>query len=197
MQNRQFLLLLTCLLLVRQLAWGHDSDKAFFTIHQEKETVVIEAEFPWTIRNSLIENAPYLNNSSSQEAFDKAFEELIKQNLLVYGIHGEQLPFVRLEEINSEVHSHSYKYKLVYKGSKISKIKNTLLFNIFDNSQNYHYFVTDKDTLSFETTQKQAIYSFPNTQTKTNPTPIFWGIVLGMLLLVVGLKRTNLMKSKK
>lgn len=138
-------------------AQAHDSDKAFFLVYQTNNTTVVEAEFPWTIRNSLLENAPYLNNASGQEAFDKAFRELIEQNLIVYGSDGEKMPFVSLEEIKDELHSHSYKYKLTYKGFGVSKIQNTLLFNIFDDSINYHQFVTEKDTLNFETIRTNSI----------------------------------------
>ena len=67
MKNK-FILCFVCLF--SNLGLAHETNEAFFRIVQKENTIEIEAEFPWTMRNALIAFNPSLENSTNKKDFE-------------------------------------------------------------------------------------------------------------------------------
>ena len=57
---KQYVLLFILVNVSGFFGYAHKTDEAFFTFDQKENTVEIHAEFPYTMRNALIEFNPYL-----------------------------------------------------------------------------------------------------------------------------------------
>ena len=60
-------------------SYAHSPFEAFFSISQSKDSVLIKAEFPWTLRNALLAFSPDLVNAKNSQDFEKAFVDYIKK----------------------------------------------------------------------------------------------------------------------
>ena len=136
---------------ISTIGFGHETNKAFFEIIQKDSIVEFHCEFPWTIRNALIEFDTSLENSKSKKDFENAFMKYIKENLTPSNSDGINLKFVGFTEVKNEGHSHANKYLITFKGSDIKTLKNTIMFNIFNNQENYHNYKSNNRDFSFST----------------------------------------------
>jgi len=144
--------------------FSHDSNKAFFKINQEVKYFEIEAEFPWSIRNALLEFNPELENATSKQEFIASLKRYIAKHLILSSKSGNQFELMQLKEITNTGHSHQSNYSIIYKGEDLKTITNKLLFNINQDQQNYHQLNNDDNEVKFTTFKNQPTFNLPNTQ---------------------------------
>ena len=131
------LLFLGSLLLLNHGLFAHEVNEAFFIIKKQQQHIVVEAEFPWVLRNALTTFDPNLENATDKKAFENAFIQYIKANLILIDTDGTPLPFVGFKEIDKSKHAHQNDFILTFKGESVAEITNTLMFNIYDHQINY------------------------------------------------------------
>lgn len=159
---RWFLCIFLCLTL--NFSHAHEVNKAFFEIIEKESTIEITAEFPWYLRNALLTFAPELSSIKSQKEYDKKLKEYFVKNLILIGVDGKMLHLKYITNTDNNGHSHQVNYTLHYEGGTISKITNTLLFNVNDNQTNSHkinkmFFITSNQKTSFNLNiKKQTNY---------------------------------------
>ena len=68
--------------LCSSLGHTHETNEAFFTYIQKENTVEIEVEFPWTMRNALIEFNPLLGNTATKIEFENTFSRYIIEYII-------------------------------------------------------------------------------------------------------------------
>lgn len=141
---------------------AHESNKSFFKIEQKDATIEVIAEFPWTIRNALLEFAPELKTSKSKDEFDEKFFNYIKSAFIISDIKGKQLELLSVVHINTEGHSHQNNYLIVFKGSTYNKVKNTISFNLKNKQVNYHTLKKGYETNIFNTTINSPSFMIMN-----------------------------------
>lgn len=117
---------------------AHNSKEAFFAVQFYEKYIEVEAEFPWTLRNALIDFAPELNNATHKQQFRAVFESYVKANFLVYDNDKKPLELNRIKTVQANGHSHQINYIFEFKGRSVTEIKNTMLFNISEKQRNYH-----------------------------------------------------------
>ena len=137
--------------------FAHDANKAFFKIQQKDDVVEVQAEFPWSIRNAVLDAFPELENSNSQNDFDTAFFKYINDNFSISKGEG-LLSLVSVKEVNSQGHSHQNTVVFLLAGNNFDAITNTVMFNIFSNQKNYHEVDINKQHLEFITTTKKTSF---------------------------------------
>ena len=133
------------------LGLAHNPHECFFDIKIEKQSCTISAEFPWTLRNALIQQTPALKDAKSTLEFEKAFEQYIAANLILKNNHGQSLLFKGFKTLDNSGHSHQSSYALQYQGSDVKQITNTIMFDISDKQVNYHSLMVDGQKKTFET----------------------------------------------
>lgn len=116
----------------------HETNEAFFKFVQKQNTIEIEAEFPWTMRNALIAFNPSLENSTNKNAFENSFIEYIKANLILKDKNGDTLEYQAFQKLENNGHSHQNYYRVIFKGNDLFEITNTMMFNLNDNQINYN-----------------------------------------------------------
>lgn len=166
------------------IGYSHDADKAYFNILEKGSAVEITAEFPWSIRNALLQFSPELNNAKTKDEFENALFNYIKLNLRMFDTHNRPMLLLSVKAINDEDHAHQGKYKLIFKGNYISKISNSILFNINNNQENYHRILLDNSTFKYTTTKDVRLFEIVG---RPNKSLSFyqWGIILAGLGLIV------------
>tara|TARA_R110002049_G_scaffold68465_7_gene177488 strand:- start:1233 stop:1811 length:579 start_codon:yes stop_codon:yes gene_type:complete len=182
--------LLILFISISTLGFAHDANIAFFKIQQKENTVEVQAEFPWSIRNAVVEAYPRLESSNNQEDFDVAFFEYVKSNFQLRQ-NNSVLTLISIEYDAQQGHSHQSNFVFVFEGNQFDSIKNTMMFNAYVNQENYHdilldtehvKFITSKDSSSFQM-ESQSQNSLGNTTT-TIGLLIAVVIVLGLFLFI-------------
>ncbi|NQX86631.1 MAG: hypothetical protein HRT67_12135 [Flavobacteriaceae bacterium] len=130
---------------------AHEVNKAFFVVKKQDHSIVVEAQFPWTLRNALIAFNPKLQNAKDQLEFKTSFEQYIISNLILFDAKGIPLPFRDVEILDKREHSHQNDFRITFKGGSVAKIKNTMMFNIYDNQINYMKVQLDDDHSNYVT----------------------------------------------
>ena len=119
------------------LLHSHEVNQAFFTIKKQGSHIVVETEFPWTLRNALIAFNPGLKTATAKADFENTFVRYIKTNLVLIDADGRVLPFKGFKEVDRQRHLHQNNYVLTFQGHSLASITNTMMFNVYDNQVNY------------------------------------------------------------
>ena len=158
------------------MIYAHETNEAFFKIVQKENSIEIRAEFPWTMRNALISFNPSLENSTDKKDFEKTFIQYLKANLILKDKNGKTLKYQTYQELKNDGHSHKNNYLIIYKGSDLFEITNTIMFNIYDNQVNYNTITINSKQVIFKT--EKGIINFV---LKRNENTKYW--YLSILLL--------------
>lgn len=136
--------------------YAHKTNEAFFRVTQKESVIEIETEFPWTLRNALLNFRPELERASNKLEYEKAFIDYLKGNLVLTDSQGNVLEFMKFEQMENMGHSHQNNYRITYMGTSFERIKNTIMFNIFDNQVNYHRIKANAASKILKTTKDQT-----------------------------------------
>lgn len=160
MTKTLYVIVLICLFISNGFA--HDANKAFFKIQQKDNIVEVQAEFPWSVRNAILEAFPELENSKSQEDFNYAFFKYLSTNLEIK--NGDSiLELLSINEATHEGHSHQNNFIIQYKGNAFDFITNTMMFNVYDNQKNYHDIIVGTEHLKFIASQDSSSFEVRST----------------------------------
>jgi len=160
MTKTLYVIVLICLFISNGFA--HDANKAFFKIQQKDNIVEVQAEFPWSLRNAILEAFPELENSKSQEDFNNAFFKYLSTNLEIK--NGDSiLELLSINEATHEGHSHQNNFIIQYKGNAFDFITNTMMFNVYDNQKNYHDIIVGTEHLKFIASQDSSSFEVRST----------------------------------
>lgn len=156
--------------------FAHDTNKAYYNLKQNAETVEIIAEFPWTIRKALMLYAPELEYSTSQFEFDAAFYNYIVDHIILKDAQHNPLDLIEVTKVDLPGHSHKNNYKLIFKGSEFTSISNTILFNLNKTQQNQHKYSSKNGSFMFITSPSSSTYNLKMNQKKRTST--YWMLIL-------------------
>lgn len=163
-------------------AYAHAPNEAFFDLFESEQKWLIKAEFPWTIRNVLLEKFPDLETAKTREEMEMGFLTYLQEHIQLVGENNQIIPLQKIRKLPSNNgHGHSSVYMLVFESSKTIKfIKNTCMFDAYSNQKNFHTLeLSNKEQIEFVTSQEKPNYSF------NSKLPIFPIIILSCLLLLL------------
>ncbi|MFK7832532.1 MAG: DUF6702 family protein [Winogradskyella sp.] len=167
--------------------FAHDANKAFFTIQQKEDYVEVQAEFPWSIRNAVLEAYPELENSKDKAEFEAAFYQYVNANFRI--AHGDSsLELISVKEEFYEGHSHQNNFSFQFKGGTFDRVSNTLMFNSYDNQKNYNDVILKSESLEFITTPDKASFIVKvssNNDLEYKKTIIFGAIAFSVFILLI------------
>ena len=133
------------------IGFAHEPNEAFFTYTEKENTVEVEAEFPWSLRNALLKFDPSLAHATDKRDFENAFNEYISKNLIIRDRDGNPLQFQGVYELENNGHSHQNSYLMVFKGHDLFEITNTIMFNLYGNQVNYNTVGAGQNVETFKT----------------------------------------------
>ncbi|NRD19741.1 hypothetical protein HNV08_06745 [Winogradskyella eckloniae] len=191
MNHLRFFLVVT--LIFSTFSFAHDANKSFFKIQQKGQNVEVQAEFPWSIRNAVIKAFPDLENSNLQSDFEAAFFQYIDHHFQI--AHGNSaLKLVAVEEVAHSGHSHQNNFVLLYEGNAFDTIKNTILFNIYKDQENYHEILIEPNSIKFITSIDADTFKLQDTSAENYNDLFLIGLVLLSVVVVflgIAYKRRN------
>lgn len=157
-------------------AFGHDTDQTYYHFLEGTDTVKVEVEFPWALRDALIHYEPELLHAKTRESFEKAFERYTRKNLVLLAGDGTPMIFLGFQT-EQRPQSHHETYILMFSGNDLSRVNNQMLFSIAPEHINYNIisdstYVTTIDLPEFEVATKNQEYLY---------------VLAGLAVLVFGL----------
>ncbi|EPR72172.1 hypothetical protein ADIWIN_3011 [Winogradskyella psychrotolerans RS-3] len=166
------------------LGFAHDANKAFFNIQQKDNLVEVKSEFPWSIRNALLEANPELENSKNKADFDAAFFDYVKTNFELR--NGDSiLKLIAVEEVMHYEHSHANAFVFLFEGIAFDAIKNTLMFNAYKDQENYHDVLIEDEHLKFITSPDSSVVVVQSVSRRSGGNTIKIGLIL-IIICVLG-----------
>ncbi|MBT8245338.1 MAG: hypothetical protein HKP48_09935 [Winogradskyella sp.] len=163
--------------------FAHEPNEAFFTFNLGKNQIMVEAVFPWSMRNALINYNPNLETSNNKQDFESTFVAYIRDNLILKDKNGLVLEFKKFKEIDNNGHSHQNNYLLTFKGNTLEEVTNTIMFNTYTNQVNYNTitwngtkFKTSKNKTSFKINEGNKLDFFH-----------FWWLLLFPILIITSI----------
>ncbi len=172
--------------------YSHSPNEAFFKIEEKKKTVIIHAEFPWTLRNALIAFEPDLLKSTNSNDYKRAFKEYLKANLILTDENDNKMKFISFEKKENYGHGHQNNYIIEYKGSNLQKIENSLLFNISNKQLNHHLLrINEKETFIKTSNSKSYFKLFKKAKFNT------WLWVIPLPLIGLALSQTKKLRKQR
>ncbi|GAA3623559.1 hypothetical protein [Flavivirga jejuensis] len=165
--------------------YAHDADEAYFEITTQKYHTIIEAEFPWTIRNALIAYDSNFSNAKTIEDINVIFFNYVKEKFKIFDSNDNPLALQKVKLIKDKNHSHSTNYTIIFKGTEIAKISNSMLLE-YNNSQENHHFYSLNNKLKGEAITDILSPSF-NIKSKQKSTQnIYLIISVSILTAIIG-----------
>jgi len=144
---------------------AHESNKAFFNINVEKDSVIVDIEFPWTIDEAFLIAYPAYDTIESPNEYLMGFQKYIDENLSMLTVTNRKLKMLGIEKMLVKGHAHQVNYRIYYDFGKIHEVKNTTMFNLNVNQENYH--LLDGDTqIHFITTPENESFLLENKKSK-------------------------------
>ena len=171
------------MLLLSKIAWAHEVNEAFFKFSLKENSVEVQAEFPWTMRNALIQFNPRLQKAANKQDFEDTFVEYIKKNLVLKDKNGKILPFLDFSEQRDLGHSHQNNYLIRFEGNNPFEVSNTMMFNLYANQINHSTVSINSEEKSFKT--KYASPTFTLGEKKSYPYFYFLILLVPILIFVL------------
>lgn len=141
-----------CLISLIIPAFSHDADVAFFDIQQiNSREIYIYADFPWTLRDALIQFDSSLLTDKRKGNWKTVFAEYVALRLRIYDSNHQQIKLLEIEDVPNEHSGHAIQYIFRFEGGTIREIDNQLMFNINEDQKNYHKLIKEHDSIEFVT----------------------------------------------
>jgi hypothetical protein len=121
---------MACLLNLVHITRAHEPDLGYFLIQSQGSFIRVEAELPWTIRSAVYQFKPDLPLDATQKQLDQALFEYIQQHLVMIDDQGKPLPLAEVRPIKREGHTHQFDVEMLFQGTSVSILRNTLLWNV-------------------------------------------------------------------
>ncbi len=147
-------------------SFSHKANEAFFTIKTGKGTIEIEAEFPWSIRQALLDFDSTLYHSKLKSDFENTFFNYVKLNLILTDCEGRKIQLYQITEVENKAHSHQNNFLFLYKGKNLLTVENTIMFSLHKNQTNYIFWQNH----SYQTNAKKKWIQLPIKKT----TQYYW-----------------------
>lgn len=176
------------------LSYAHAPDEAFFDIFESKGNLVVQIEFPWTIRKALLQAYPHLEQAQTQAEMEAGLLDYLKQNIQILDQQKQAFQLQSLIPIpNTSTHGHGTLYQLNFDEYRpIHSIQNSIMFNSYPNQVNYHMLHTSKTALKFTTNQQ--VPSFVISAAATPPSNwLLYTIITSLVFAILGV----ILKRKK
>ncbi len=179
MRSSAFLLLL---FLYSTILPAHEVNEAHFVLKKTDGHWVIEGDFPWILRNSLIQFDPNVEQAKDQKTIDAALFSYVLSNLILKNQQRESIPLTRIEPIVNPDHSHQIRYDFHFEGGDLAEITNTLMTNVNENQVNYLIFLDGEIIKNYKTSKNHAVIHLE----EENHTPLQWLWVWVALIAILG-----------
>ncbi len=173
------------------ISFGHEDDEAYYTIQQDGNKVQVQATFPWTLRNELLDFDESLVNAQSQESFVNVLNDYVAQKFKFYSASDSSELLDIIEKPTIGFSSADFEFNFELKGI-VESFKNEMMLNVYPKQQNIHTFLNSTfvsaDSLLISSRQLPKIYLKPEEKRKQN---FYWvvGVVVSFGIAIYQSKK--------
>ena len=154
---RQVLIILGLIFLLNQIL-AHSPNEVSFSIYEKDTFILVDAEFPWSLRNAVFMFDSTLNKESTFQDIQNSLFLYIQVNLILTDEAGEKLELLKVTDQKGQ--SHHEEYQITFEKRPIQKIRNTLLFNFSSKQKNFHLLEINGGKTEFVLTKDKPEIAF-------------------------------------
>lgn len=160
--------------------FSHSPNEVSFSIYKEDTFILVDAEFPWSLRNAVFMYDSTLNNQSTFQDIQNSLFRYIEANLIIKAENEEILKLLKVTDKKGK--SHHEEYQLVFEKKTIKSIRNTLLFNFSSKQKNFHVLDVNEQKTEFVLTKDNPEITF-----EAESSISYLWFLLGGIVLLLGL----------
>ena len=161
--------------------FAHDAKVAFFTYSSLGKSLVVDAEFPWSIRNALLTFRPEIETSKDKTDFEKAMFDYVAENLIIKDANYKTIKLLNVFLTENFGHSHQVSFQFIYESNSIFEVTNTLLFNQSNKQINHNTIQLDGAEKSFSTTVNHPDFKVDQASYKF----FYWSVLILLLSAIL------------
>lgn len=184
-------------ILTSLFSFAHEDDEAYYTIQQEGSKIQVQATFPWTLRNELLDFDESLVNAQSQESFVNVLNDYVAQKFRFYSSSDSSELLDIIEKPTIGFSSADFEFNFELKGV-VESFKNEMMLNVYPKQQNIHTFLNStyvtSDSLLISSRQLPKIYLKPK---KTRKQSFWWvgGVIMLIGIVIYRIKKEQAIKT--
>lgn len=171
---------------------AHEVKQAHFVLRKTDHHWVMEGDFPWTLRNALIQFDPKIEQANDQRTIDEALFSYVQSHLILKTKTGEPIPLTEIVQKSNPDHSHQILYEFHFGEGDLAEITNTLMININEDHVNYLVFRDGNEEKNYKTSKNSPQIRLEQENHLPIPSLWVWAILISMLGLGV-----FILKNKK
>ncbi|MGB3800274.1 MAG: hypothetical protein WA952_10710 [Lewinella sp.] len=150
--------LLLCGVLFGTAVRAGDQNAAYFTLTEYETNVEVLAEIPRTASARLASYNPRHPYSAATDTWAENVERSLREQLILRGTDGALLPLERMDRVGSDGQYASY--RLVYTGSGLAQVRNTVLCDRHPDQVNHHFLSGNVAEKTFTTSTERPAVRF-------------------------------------
>lgn len=186
------LVFIFCLLV--SVVKAEELDKAIYKVNQEGNKITVEASFPWTLRNELLDFDENLLFAQSEESFVNVLNDYIAKKLKFYSCEDSSELLNVIDRNEFDINTAEFQFDFELNG-QIESFRNEIMLNVYPKHTNMHYFTgsnfVSKDSLLITSRQVTKLYLNSKKEASNYFVLIAGGVFSLVLLLFVFLLRRN------
>lgn len=160
-------------------------EDAFFSVDKDGEKVIVEATFPRTLRNELIDFDETLISAQSFDSFVNVLNDYIAKKLVFYSATDSSELFNVIENNSLDLNAVEFLIEFNLKGEIIG-FRNEIMLNVYPKHRNYHRFLKSSflpaDSIVSTTRQFKKV-SF--IEEENNQDEFYYFMIVPLILLVI------------
>ena len=173
---RNSLLIFSLLFLIND-AFSHSPSEVSFSIYEGDTFILVDAQFPWALRNAVFMFDSTLNKQSTFKEIKESLFIYISQNLVLLDENNDRIKLLKV--IDKKGNSHHEEYQLVFENKPASSIRNSLLFNFSNKQKNFHLVKLNGEQHEFFLTKEHPVFEF-----KTENSKGYLYLIIGIITLI-------------
>jgi hypothetical protein len=171
---------------------AHEVRQAHFLLKKTNDRWMIEGDFPWTLRNALIQFDPKVEQATDQKSIDEVLFSYVQSHLILKTRAGNLIPLTEITRKGNPEHSHQILYEFHFEKGDLAEITNKLMFNLNDDHLNFLVFRDGEEEKMYKFSKNSPIIRLENENHLAISSIWMWTFlisILGILVFGIGKKK--------
>lgn len=171
---------------------AHEVKQAHFVLKKIDQHWVVQGDFPWTLRNALIQFDPKVEQATDQKSIDEALFSYVQSHLILKTRTGNLIPLTEIIRKGNPEHSHQILYEFHFEKGDLAEITNKLMLNLNDDHLNFLVFEDGEEEKKYKFSKNSPIIRLENENHLAISSIWMWTFlisILGILVFGIGKKK--------
>lgn len=190
---RSFFVSLFFTIVFFNISFAYDSNKAFFFVYEKEEYIEINCKLNTnSIKQALEDHFPSISYTNNKEVIKYLFQ-YTNEHLKLSDKNNQTILLDSIKRIYKTRRYDQIEYTLYFEKKKLHNIKNTMMFNVFKDQQNFIH-IPDNYQTRIANITSPSIFCKKRTP---NSYKYIWGIITSAVVIVVAIGIFNSNRNDK